>query len=293
MRDTKYTAIPNSTKPSNSSTATPDPDKSKFQDCRTNIPTACLHAMPESDLERLPLTGDKPGPQAAPEAWIAAADAILPQTQCRQCGYAGCLPYAQAMVQENAPINRCPPGDRQGVERLASLLGRNVIELDPSCGTPRPWRAALIDESECIGCTLCIQACPVDAIVGAPKRMHTVIAEECTGCDLCLAPCPVDCIRMVEPQTPRPWTGADADLARARLHARRTRAELARADNALRLEAEALRKLADVRLALEGGAGAVAQLTGGPKSAAEKQAIIERALARVRARRAGEPAGKP
>jgi len=128
---------------------------------------------------------------------VEQVDAILPQTQCGQCGFAGCRPYAEAIAAEEADINRCPPGGETTIVALAELLGREAKPLDPEQGEPRPPSRAVIDETECIGCTKCIQACPVDAIVGAAKQMHTVIAAECTGCDLCLPPCPVDCIEMV------------------------------------------------------------------------------------------------
>lgn len=123
-------------------------------------------------------------------------DAVLPQTQCGQCGYPGCRPYATAISEGTADINQCPPGGEEGIHKLADLLG---MEFKPfgSETIPKPKSVAIIDESNCIGCTLCIQACPVDAIVGAAKQMHTVIASECTGCELCVPPCPVDCILMV------------------------------------------------------------------------------------------------
>ena len=123
-------------------------------------------------------------------------DAVLPQTQCGQCGYPGCRPYAEAIAGGEAPINQCPPGGDAGIQALATLLDREVIPLNAENGVEKPAAVAFIREAECIGCTLCIQACPVDAIVGAAKRMHTVIAAECTGCELCLPPCPVDCIDM-------------------------------------------------------------------------------------------------
>ncbi len=127
-------------------------------------------------------------------------DALLPQTQCGQCGYPGCRPYATAIAEGEADINQCPPGGEAGIRALADLLGREEKPLNPENGAESARTVAVIDEPRCIGCTLCIQACPVDAIIGAPKLMHTVIESECTGCDLCLPPCPVDCIDMVVPE---------------------------------------------------------------------------------------------
>ena len=128
-------------------------------------------------------------------------DALLPQTQCGQCTFAGCRPYAEAIAAGSANINQCPPGGQAGIRALARLLGREELPLDPAHGVEKPVRLALIDERLCIGCTKCIQACPVDAIVGAAKLMHTVIADHCTGCELCLPPCPVDCIDLVPAPT--------------------------------------------------------------------------------------------
>ena len=124
-------------------------------------------------------------------------DKILPQTQCGQCGYPGCRPYAEAIAKGDA-INKCPPGGAETIQKLADLLNRDPLPQDESHGQEQPARVAIIREAECIGCTKCIQACPVDAIVGAAKKMHSVILDECTGCDLCIDPCPVDCIDMVE-----------------------------------------------------------------------------------------------
>lgn len=125
-------------------------------------------------------------------------DALLPQTQCGQCTYAGCRPYAEAIASGEAPINQCPPGGQATIVALANLLDTEVLELNAEHGEHLDIPlVAVIDEQTCIGCTLCIQACPVDAILGAAKRMHTVIADECTGCKLCLPPCPVDCIDMI------------------------------------------------------------------------------------------------
>lgn len=122
-------------------------------------------------------------------------DAVLPQTQCGQCGYPGCRPYAEAIANGEAEINLCPPGGEDGIQKLAELLGVDPVPFGGDVEV-KPKSVAVIDENTCIGCTLCIQACPVDAIAGAAKQMHTIIASECTGCELCVAPCPVDCISM-------------------------------------------------------------------------------------------------
>ena len=128
---------------------------------------------------------------------VTRIDALLPQTQCRLCGYAGCRPYAKAIAAGRAGINQCPPGGDDTARDLATLLNVAYMPVDPQFGASKPPARAIIDEVLCIGCTLCIEACPVDAIVGAPKLMHTVIAAACTGCELCVAPCPVDCINVV------------------------------------------------------------------------------------------------
>jgi len=202
----------------------------------------------------------------------ARIDALLPQTQCTQCGYDGCLPYARAIAQGDAPINRCPPGGDAGVAALAGLLQQPVIALDRSCGEPGPLTVAVIEERHCIGCTLCIKACPVDAIAGANKRMHTVIPDWCTGCGLCVPPCPVDCIVMT-PALPatREWSRADADAARHRHRARTARLQ----------EHE---QNAQARLAARSGT-ATATVADANADANAKQAIIAAALARAGARR--------
>ena len=134
---------------------------------------------------------------------VEKIEAILPQTQCGQCGYPGCKPYAEAIAEGEAEINLCPPGGQEGVAKLADLLGREVKPLDAE---EKPKQVAIIDEQTCIGCTLCIQACPVDAILGSAKHLHAVLQTECTGCELCVAPCPVDCIAMVPvPKTVTTW----------------------------------------------------------------------------------------
>jgi Na+-translocating ferredoxin:NAD+ oxidoreductase subunit B len=134
--------------------------------------------------------------EPAVESMTRQIDALLPQTQCGRCLYTACRPYAAAIARGEADINRCPPGGDHTLHALATLLGREPRPLDPACGSAQPDQVAWIDEVRCIGCARCLPACPVDAIVGAAKKMHTVIADHCTGCELCLAPCPVDCIQL-------------------------------------------------------------------------------------------------
>jgi electron transport complex protein RnfB len=161
-------------------------------------------------------------------------DALLPQTQCRQCGFAGCRPYAQAIATGQADINQCPSGGEVVIQALAALLGYAPKPLNPQHGVHKPSQVAVIDEQACIGCTRCIQACPVDAILGAAKQMHTVIAQECTGCELCLPPCPVDCITL-QPAYPTEWDQQRADRARRRHIARLARLERDRREQETRL----------------------------------------------------------
>jgi electron transport complex protein RnfB len=169
-------------------------------------------------------------------------DELLPQTQCRRCGYEGCGPYAAAIAAGHADVNRCPPGGSDTLDALARLLGRAAPPLDTSRGAPGPLRVARIDEAACIGCTLCIAACPVDAIIGAQKRMHAVLTSLCSGCELCVAPCPVDCIDMIP--TDRDWTASDATAARERFERRRER--LAAASIGARRDAEARKRKAAI-----------------------------------------------
>jgi electron transport complex protein RnfB len=159
---------------------------------------------------------------------VEQIDGLLPQTQCGQCTYAGCRPYAEAIAAGDADINQCPPGGESTIQALADLLGQDPKPLNPEHGEHTEKTVVEIDEQVCIGCTLCIQACPVDAILGAPKQMHTVIRSECTGCDLCIPPCPVECIHVVPvkttlanwiwpvPEADRPVTGALARTAAGR-----------------------------------------------------------------------------
>ena len=207
-------------------------------------------------------------------------DAALPQTQCTRCGYPDCRRYAQAIADGEADINRCPPGGEEGVRRLAALTGRPVRALDPECGTEGPLRLARIDETWCIGCTLCIKACPVDCISGASKRMHTVIEAECTGCELCIPVCPVDCITLIDVTPGRSgwaaWSPAQADAGRERYLARNVRrARQAQAHQAT-LEAKARHKLEHLETLTRDNP---------PAELDRKRSVIEAALARARARR--------
>jgi len=193
-------------------------------------------------------------------------DALLPQTQCTKCGYPSCRRYADAIATGEADINQCPPGGDATIRGLAGLLGREVRPLNPRNGIEQPRRVAVIDEARCIGCTLCIQACPVDAIVGAAKLMHTVVTELCPGCDLCVAPCPVDCIEMLPAKEEDVWDAARADAARERFERRRARLERERMERTERLAARALKAKED-------------------PDAEKKRAIIQAAIERARARR--------
>ena len=175
-------------------------------------------------------------------------DAILPQTQCEQCGYHGCRPYAEAITRGEADINRCPPGGADGIAKLAELLERPALPLNPEHGIEKPRTLARIIEVDCIGCTKCIQACPVDAIVGAAKLMHTVIVDDCTGCELCVPACPVDCIVLL-PMPDEQIDTAHADAARAHFQRRETRLE--------RLHAEREAELAARKAAVDATAGPV------------------------------------
>lgn len=215
---------------------------------------------------------------------------LLPQTQCTKCGYPACRPYAEAIARGEAGINQCPPGGMEGVARLARLTGHPVIPINPANGVERPRPVATIDESLCIGCTLCIQACPVDAILGAAKQMHTILPSLCTGCDLCVAPCPVDCIAMI-PRTDDPareptgwaaWSQEQADAARARHDFRTERLRREKEENDARLAAKAVEKMRAV----------TAEKTNSAEELAEKErkrAIIAAAIERAKQKAATPP----
>lgn len=164
---------------------------------------------------------------AAQQALVERIDAALPQTQCTRCGYPDCQSYALAIARGEAEINQCPPGGAQGVARLAAITGRPELPLSAAHGTEVPRAVAVIDENWCIGCTLCLKACPTDAILGINKRMHTVIAPHCTGCELCLPACPVDCIRMENASGQATgwaaWSAPQAEQARVRYQAQQER----------------------------------------------------------------------
>jgi electron transport complex protein RnfB len=193
-------------------------------------------------------------------------DALLPQTQCEQCGFHGCRPYAEAIAADEAGIDRCPPGGAAGIRRLAHLLDRPVVPLDPAHGVEKPRTLARIVEADCIGCTKCIQACPVDAIVGASKVMHTVLSDLCTGCELCVPACPVDCIRLDPMPAPQAEDPRHADAARRHFQRREARLARERAERERQLAASK----ADVA------------------APAARNAVLE-ALARARARKKDSP----
>ncbi len=208
----------------------------------------------------------------------------LPQTQCTRCGYPDCAAYAQAIAAGDAAINQCPPGGAEGITRLAALTGLPALQLNPAFGAEGPLTVAVIDEDWCIGCTLCLKACPTDAILGGNKRMHTVIEPHCTGCELCIPVCPVDCIQMENVSGKRTgwaaWSQPQADTARQRYAFHVLRLQREQQENELRLEEKARAKLADLPTHSQHTDPAVLD---------QKRAVIEAALARARARRAGSP----
>ena len=209
-------------------------------------------------------------------------DNALPQTQCTRCGYPDCFAYATAMAEGGAGINQCPPGGAEGIRRLAAITGQTARPLNPENGVEGPRALAVIDEAWCIGCTLCIKACPVDCIVGASKLMHTVIDLECTGCELCVPACPVDCISMTPVTGERTgwqaWSPEKAHESRERYVFRSHRLERDRRENDERLAAKARAKLADL---------AAASGITDPDVLAAKRAVVDAALKRAADRSAG------
>ncbi len=204
----------------------------------------------------------------------------LPQTQCTRCGYPYCRAYAHAIADEGSAINQCPPGGAQGIARLARITGRPVIALNPVNGHEGPRQLAVIDEAWCIGCTLCLKACPVDCIVGGPKQMHTVVDALCTGCELCIPVCPVDCISLVNVTGTRSgwdaWSEAQADEARERYAFHNFRFERDRQEQEQRLLTKAQVKLDNL---------AQESKISDPQLLESKRQVIEAAMARARARK--------
>ena len=224
-------------------------------------------------------------PLAQPPGQLAARilDA-LPQTQCTRCGYPDCAGYAQAIEAGEADINQCPPGGQEGVVRLAHITARPAKPLNPEFGVEAVRQVVFIDENWCIGCTLCLDACPTDAIMGSNKRMHTVIEAYCTGCELCLPVCPVDCIKLENAGGDATgwaaWSQPQADLARTRYAAKTERSTRAKIEHGQKQQAQVQAKLADL--------AAHSRITD-PAVLDHKRAIIEAAIARARSKRAGEP----
>jgi len=229
------------------------------------VPSLHLTATPPEGVASLP------GPALAERI-----DALLPQTQCTRCGYPDCRAYAEAVAACEAPHDQCPPGGAEGIRRLSQLLGRPELPLNPQFGDEGPRRIVYIEEATCIGCTLCIQACPVDAIIGAPKRMHAVVEADCTGCELCLPVCPMDCIALEDASAGATgwaaWSAAQADAARARYARRQARLARDAREHDERLSAKA--------------APPAAEAAAGPDP---KRAAIAAALARARVRAKARP----
>jgi electron transport complex protein RnfB len=208
----------------------------------------------------------------------------LPQTQCTRCGYPNCAAYADAVAAGQAAINQCPPGGQEGVARLARLTGQPEVPLNPEFGHEGPRQVAWIDEAWCIGCTLCLPVCPTDAILGAHKRMHTVVESECTGCELCIPVCPVDCIHLEDVSSPatgwQAWSPLQAQHARERYDLHLQRLARTEAERAERHVSKLREDLKDLNMTSEANAAADAQ-------AERKRALVAAALARAQARAQG------
>jgi Na+-translocating ferredoxin:NAD+ oxidoreductase subunit B len=235
----------------------------------------------ESQQQRNP--SQKPNAQGSvgvSDTLAATILAALPQTQCTRCGYPDCRAYAEAIAHAGAPINQCPPGGAQGIVRLASITGRAVEVLNPHNGTESPRGVAVIDENWCIGCTLCIDACPTDAILGSNKAMHTIIERYCTGCELCLPVCPVDCISMANVTGDATgwaaWSQPQADEARDRYEFRSERLMRDRSEKHKQVEIDLSSASNDI--------GARSRITD-PAQLEKKRAVVDAALARARARK--------
>jgi Na+-translocating ferredoxin:NAD+ oxidoreductase subunit B len=215
-------------------------------------------------------------------------DRALPQTQCTRCGYPDCYRYAQAIAEGSAPINRCPPGGAEGVARLAAITGAAIQPLDASHGIEGPRRLAVIDEAACIGCTLCLPACPVDSILGGPKAMHTVMAALCTGCELCVPACPVDCISLIDATGEQTgwaaWSQPQAEEAKARYGFHQFRLQRERDERNERLEARAL-TLKPLVVDASPESPALAPQEAAEPAQGGKRAVIDAAMARARATR--------
>ena len=244
------------------------------------MPVYCAHKHAENALDATMHTQR-----------IEAIDALLPQTQCTRCGYPDCRAYATAISRDQASYDQCPPGGQAGLQRLAKFLGKPEIPLNTEYGSETPRTAAVIDERRCIGCTLCIQSCPVDAIMGSAKRMHTVLTAYCTGCDLCLDPCPVDCIDMIglndlsehgngaAEQLLNLSTDDIAPVARRRYEVHKSRYVRERDEKALRLNAKS--DAVPLKQAISPKSGDLPQ----SGSSDRKKAVIAAALLRARTRR--------
>lgn len=240
-----------------------------------NQHTSRMNTSPPTMIQYNTLDTTPSTPNTPHEQLVARINDALPQTQCTQCGYTGCAPYARAIVFEGININQCPPGGAAGIALLSQITGRPIAPLNPQHGFEMPRHEAKIIEADCIGCTKCIQACPVDAIIGTSKHMHTVLTDLCTGCGLCVPPCPVDCIEMPLAQDTG-WTSVQAQQARGHFEFRNVRLVREKEEkNSHRLE-KSHAKHQQQHIQNDNTVDDETQ---------KKQAIVAAALARARARR--------